>query len=376
MADIILESFPFDAMEVLNEESSQMEPDREYAAEVFRKYFRMFLSNGVYFGDYKNYGENSMKVTADGGMNIRVAKGAGLIEGADYENTEERIITLERPTTATRIDRIVVQFNASLDTRATKLIVKQGTSENTPAELQRDENIYEICIAEVTVKSTSNIAAEDIVDKRVNKDVCGIVNSLISVDGEELYQQFQEYIEGIKNNLVLKNEDNTLIGKLTVQGGIEGDVKGNVEGNASTSTKLQTSKTITLSGDVTGSISFDGSKNVSIITKLANVVVLTGTITGDETDSPSVALNYPNGYNKDNCVILTVNLQRSTTKGYGTVFESSNMVTGTISSRVALGTSNIVIEIRNISINNGTVPSTTAISSSTSFLYTIVLMKV
>lgn len=241
MSDIILESFPFDAMEVLNEESSQMEPDREYAAEVFRRYFRMFLSNGVYFGDYKNYGENSMKVTADGGMNVRVATGAGLIEGADFENTEERIITLERPITATRIDRIVVQFNASLDTRATKLIVKQGTGENTPAELQRDENIYEICIAEVTVKSTSNITAEDIVDKRINKNVCGIVNSLISVDGEELYQQFQEYIGTISDNLMLKNQDNVCTGKITAQGGFKGDV----DGNAKTATTATTATNAT-----------------------------------------------------------------------------------------------------------------------------------
>lgn len=125
MADIILESFPFDSMEVLNQESSQMEPDRQYEAAIFRKYFKMFLSNGVYYGHYKNYGENSMRVSADGGMNIKVANGAGLIEGADFENTEERVITLERPVADTRIDRIVVQFNASLDTRATKLIVKQ-----------------------------------------------------------------------------------------------------------------------------------------------------------------------------------------------------------------------------------------------------------
>lgn len=211
MADIILESFPFDSMEVLNTESEQMEPDRQYEASIFRKYFKMFLSNGVYYGHYKNYGENSMKVTADGGMNIKVAKGAGLIEGADYENTEERIITIERPITATRIDRIVVQFNASLDTRATKLIVKQGTGESTVAELQRDENIYEICIAEVTVKSTSNITAEDIKDTRLDKNICGIVNSLISVDGEELYQRFQDYIDSVTENLVRKDEENVTI---------------------------------------------------------------------------------------------------------------------------------------------------------------------
>ena len=242
MADIILESFPFDSLEVLNQESSQMEPDREYEASIFRKYFKMFLSNGVYYGHYKNYGENSMKVTSDGGMNIRVATGAGLIEGADFENTEERIIILERPVANTRVDRIVVQFNSSLDTRATKLIVKQGNG-NTPATLQRDENIYEICIAEVTVKSTSNITEEDITDKRVDKDVCGIVNSLISVDGEELYQQFQGYISTIIDNIMLKNQDNVCTGKITANGGFEGDLKGDVDGNAKTATNATNANT-------------------------------------------------------------------------------------------------------------------------------------
>lgn len=210
MSEIILESFPFDAMEVLNTESQQMEPDREYEAKIFRKYFRMFLSNGVYYGDYNNYGENSMKVSLDGGMNIKVAPGAGLIEGADFENTAERIITLERPTSGERVDRIVVQLNDSLDVRQTKLLVKEGNG-TTPATLQRDNNIYEICIAEVTVKSTGNITEEDIADKRLNKDVCGIVNSLISVDGEELYQKFQDYIDTVTDNLVRKDEENVVI---------------------------------------------------------------------------------------------------------------------------------------------------------------------
>ena len=125
--------------------------------------------------------------------------------------TEERIITIERPITATRIDRIVVQFNASLDTRATKLIVKQGLGDDVTAELQRNENIYEICIAEVTVKSTSNITAEDIKDTRLDKNICGIVNSLISVDGEELYQRFQDYIDSVTENLVRKDEENVTI---------------------------------------------------------------------------------------------------------------------------------------------------------------------
>ena len=206
MSEIKLNSFPFDSMDVLNKESGQMEPDRLYDAEIFRRYFKKFLSNGVYFGDYKGYKESSMKVTSDGGMNIKVAKGAGLIEGADFENTEDRVLSLDRPANNSRIDRIIVQFNTSLDTRDTLLLVKKGNG-TTPAELQRDENIYEICIAEITVKSTSNITIEDIKDTRLDTELCGIVDSLITVDGEELKNKFEEYIDSVANEFIKKNED-------------------------------------------------------------------------------------------------------------------------------------------------------------------------
>lgn len=224
--EITLKSFPFDSMEVLNEESSQMEPDRLYEAKIFRQYFEKFLSTGVYFGVYNNYGDNSMKVTANGGLNIKVAKGAGNIKGADFENESDRIFTLERPVAGNRVDRIVVKFDTTLATRATQLYVKNGTGE-VPAELQRDENIYEICLAEVTVKSTTNITDADVVDKRLNSSLCGVVTSLISIDGEELYEKFQDYIDEITANLMLKNQDNVCEGKLTANGGFVGDCTGN-----------------------------------------------------------------------------------------------------------------------------------------------------
>lgn len=212
MASITLKSFPFDSQKVLNEESSQMEDDRTYEAEVFRKYFAKFLSNGVYYGHYKNYGENGMKVTANGGLNIKINAGAGIIEGADFECEEDKTFTLERPTSGNRVDRVVVKLDKTLAVRETQLYIKAGTGE-TPATLQRDDNIYEICLAEVTVKSTSNIEANDIVDKRLDKTLCGIVNSLISVDGETLYQQFQSYIDTVTENLVRKDQENvTIIG--------------------------------------------------------------------------------------------------------------------------------------------------------------------
>ncbi len=214
MANLItLKSFPFDTLEVLNEESGQMEPDRLYEAEIFREYFAKFLSNGVYFGKYKNYKENSMKVTSEGGLNIKVAVGAGLIEGADFENIEERVFSLERPIAGERIDRVIVRLDKTLATRETQLYIKEGNG-TTPSPLQRDENVYEICLAQVTVKSTTNITANDVVDTRLNNDICGIVNSLITVDGEELYKRFQDYIDTVVENLVRKDQDIIIEGNI------------------------------------------------------------------------------------------------------------------------------------------------------------------
>lgn len=47
-----------------------------------------------------------------------------------------------------------------------------------------------------------------------------------------------------------------------------------VTGNASTATKLQTARNIALTGDVTGTTSFDGSGNVSIATTLGGIKVM------------------------------------------------------------------------------------------------------
>ena len=230
--EVTLKSFPFDSMKVLNEESGQMEDDRLYEAKIFRNYFAKFLSNGVYYGHYKNLGENSMKVSLDSGLTIKVNKGCGNINGADFELENDTLFVLDRPVSRERADMVVVRVDDTLAVRETKLYIKDGEG-ITPAPLQRDDNIYEICLAVVKVKSTSNLTETDIIDTRLDRDLCGIVNSLISVDGEELYQRFKEYIQTINGNLMLNNQDNVCSGKITAEGGFEGNVKGNLEGNCS-----------------------------------------------------------------------------------------------------------------------------------------------
>lgn len=66
-----------------------------------------------------------------------------------------------------------------------------------------------------------------------------------------------------------------------------GDFTGDLVGNASTASALETSRTIALSGDVTGSGSFDGSSNLTISTTLAGGTALTFS---DGTNSEALSL--------------------------------------------------------------------------------------
>lgn len=89
--------------------------------------------------------------------------------------------------------------------------------------------------------------------------------------------------------------------------------------------KLKTARTISLSGAVTGSTNFDGSGNVTIATNQNNIAILTGELNTtpaegvDATSFNTVKLNFPNGYNSDNCVVLTWYIRNKAT-GYGKAF--------------------------------------------------------
>ena len=79
---------------------------------------------------------------------------------------------------------------------------------------------------------------------------------------------------------------------LSLPTNIHVDVTGDLTGNADTASALETARTIALTGDVTGSVSFDGSGSVAIATTIANNSVALGTdTTGDYVTSVSGTLN-------------------------------------------------------------------------------------
>lgn len=179
MEKVELKSFPFDSIV----------DDREYEAAVFRKYFGKFLTTGVYFGKYNNYGDYSMKVTASNGLNIKVIKGCGIIKGADFELENDAVLTLEMAVGSDRKDIVVVRVDDTIEQRKTTLYIKQGTSTEF-AELERTTDVYEICLAKILVQDRAlNITTDDITDMRRDSEFCGIVTSLIDIDIEDVLDE-------------------------------------------------------------------------------------------------------------------------------------------------------------------------------------------
>ena len=75
-------------------------------------------------------------------------------------------------------------------------------------------------------------------------------------------------------NVVHKSGTETIVGTKTFSSQIKGDISGSstsCTGNSASATKLATARTISLTGAVTGSVSFDGSANASISTTLSNI---------------------------------------------------------------------------------------------------------
>ena len=132
------------------------------------------------------------------------------------------------------------------------------------------------------IKDTDN-KIQDTID-----DLADFVNSSGAYTGQGL---LFDYVNKASNQTItgVKTFSNGLIGNVT------GNVTGTVSGNSGTATKLETARTISLSGNATGSVSFDGSANVSI-NATVNYATSSGTATNATNASNADKLINKNWY--------------------------------------------------------------------------------
>lgn len=130
-----------------------------------------------------------------------------------------------------------------------------------------------------------------------------------------MYEKFQTYIDTVAENIVRKDKDNIIEGKIIANKG--------VEGNSSSATKLQTPRKIEIQGAVRGNASFDGSKDVVIQATQANIAIITGTLR-QTNGSGGTVIAYPKGFTKNNCIVVSASLDN-----WEGVYGHSDLIIGT-----------------------------------------------
>jgi len=203
--------------------------DRKYKADDWARYFSKFITNGV----FPNIGSNLQVVTDGNNMTVNLKAGAAWINGYMYENTSDLTINVDvADGVLNRIDRVVIQLNYA--DRLIRTEIKKGAFASSPVapSLQRDADIFELGIADITVnKGITSVTQSNITDLRLNTNICGMVNSLLQADTTAIFNQFQDWFNSTK--VVSEDEINQFIGQQeqdfntwfeSIKGKLDGDV--------------------------------------------------------------------------------------------------------------------------------------------------------
>lgn len=156
--------------------------DREYIAEQWANYFKLFVGNGVFATP-----TNQLKVVAYNGMFVKISIGWAFINGYWYHNDTELEVEIPANMTASTItDGIFIRWNSA--DREIKAVV--GVDRTTP---NRVAPYYELKLADIVVSTgATQITDAEITDTRMDSSVCGIVTGVIEViDAGNLFAQYE-----------------------------------------------------------------------------------------------------------------------------------------------------------------------------------------
>ena len=145
------------------------EYDRVYLAEFFAKYFASFIGNGIFAGKSS---ELTVRQKSEADMSVRVFAGQGWINGYWYENTSELSLAIDiADGVLNRIDIIVLRWSSV--NRSIKLAVKKGSLATNPVtpQVQRDADVYELKLAEISIKAEDLTLLPNGMDAKVNERI-------------------------------------------------------------------------------------------------------------------------------------------------------------------------------------------------------------
>lgn len=165
--------------------------DRTYKAEDWADYFATIIGNGVF-----PLPSTGLQVVVDEGMNIKIKAGKAWINGYFYNNTTDLTITIATADgVLNRIDRIVVRWDLTNRTITAETKSSTASAYPTAPALQRNADIYELCLADVYVAAgVTAIAGSAITDQRINPSLCGVVAGVVNtIDTTAFNTQLQAW---------------------------------------------------------------------------------------------------------------------------------------------------------------------------------------
>lgn len=171
--------------------------DKIYNADDLAKRFRLFFTNGVFLNR-----SNAMQVVSNGGLSVNINVGACNIDGYTAEVTSAENVAISNPDSIySRIDAICV----CLDTEAREIraeVIKGTPSAipSAPSIVETDTKKY-LCLAYVTVgQQVQSIYQADILDKRLDTALCGIVTQAVqTIDTSSFYAQMESSLVNFLN---------------------------------------------------------------------------------------------------------------------------------------------------------------------------------
>lgn len=160
--------------------------------------------------------DGNLSVTSNGDMTVNVSDGVGWLANDDadgtvfWNDTKEQTgseLKLTVPLANAiypRIDRVVVTW-ATVDYSVKPSIeILSGTAASNPTAPALTNNTLkrQISLAQIYVgAAVSKITAANVTDERLDSEVCGLVTDWVSVDTTTMQQQFNEFLQQVKEAL-------------------------------------------------------------------------------------------------------------------------------------------------------------------------------
>lgn len=172
--------------------------DRTYNANDYSDNLAVVISNGVLRSP-----ADDLKVTASG-LTATVAAGRAWIKGHYYYNTTAlSLATVTAPVGGSRIDRVMLRFNNTIQQRRISVVYVEGVASNnpTPPAPTRTDTVYDLVLADLYI--TANSQSMTVTDQRENAELCGWVYSVVG-DGAfftSLDNSFYTWFEDKKDTL-------------------------------------------------------------------------------------------------------------------------------------------------------------------------------